>query len=473
MLSRRDFIKINGVTTAGLGVGLRPKWFKAASFESKRPPLAQRKFTSRAVEQTIKKVKAAIKDPELAWLFENCYPNTLDTTVNYSLIDGKPDTFVITGDISDMWLRDSSAQVWPYLPLIKEDAELQKLVKGVINRQSKCILIDPYANAFNFGPTGSEWDSDKTTMKPELHERKWEVDSLCYPVRLAYNYWKISGDAGFFDEQWQQAGKLILNTFIVQQRKDGRGPYHFQRKTEAASDTAPNAGYGNPVLPVGLICSIFRPSDDATIFPFLIPSNYFAVVSLKQLAEMYGSIGKDKATADECTRLADEVSSALKKYAVKDHPDFGKVLAYEVDGYGNQSLMDDANVPSLLGLPYLDAIKATDPLYINTRKMVLSKANPYFFKGTAAEGTGGPHVGLNYIWPMSIIIRGLTSTDKNEIAQCISWLKTTHGGTGFMHESFNKDNAADFTRKWFAWANTLFGELIIKVYHQYPELLSV
>ncbi len=471
MLSRRNFIKINGVTTAGLGLGLQPGWFKKPPFESKRPPVNQRKFTSKAVERMIAKVKSAIKDPELAWLFENCYPNTLDTTVNYSAIDGKPDTFVITGDINSMWLRDSSAQVWPYLPLIKEDAELQKLIKGVISRQAKCILIDPYANAFNFGPTGSEWDSDITAMKPELHERKWEVDSLCYPVRLAYNYWKLSGDTSFFDEQWQQAGKLILNTFKVQQRKDSRGPYRFQRKTEAASDTAPNGGYGNPVLPVGLICSIFRPSDDATIFPFLIPSNYFAVVSLTQLAEMYDTISRDKATSDECTRLADEVDSALKKYAVKDHPDFGKVMAYEVDGYGNQSLMDDANVPSLLGLPYLNAMEMTDPLYVNTRKMVLSKANPYFFKGTAAEGIGGPHVGLNYIWPMSIIIRALTSADLSEIRQCISWLKSTHAGTGFMHESFNKDNAADFTRKWFAWANTLFGELIIKVYHRYPDLL--
>ena len=472
MLLRRDFIKINGIITVGLGVGLKPNWFSKAQFESKRPPLRERKFTSKSVERTIAKVKSAIKDPELAWLFENCYPNTLDTTVNYSVIDGKPDTFVITGDINAMWLRDSSAQVWPYLPLIKEDTELQKLIKGVINRQAKCILIDPYANAFNPGPTGSEWDSDNTTMKPELHERKWEVDSLCYPVRLAYNYWKISGDTTFFDEQWQQAGKQLLNTLKVQQRKDAPGPYHFQRKTEIASDTAPNGGYGNPVFPIGLICSIFRPSDDATIFPFLIPSNYFAVVSLKQLAEMYTTIGKDKATAEKCTELADEVDGALKKYAVKDHPDFGKVLAYEVDGFGNQLLMDDANVPSLLGLPYLNAMDATDPLYINTRKMVLSKANPYFFKGTAAEGIGGPHVGLNYIWPMSIIIRALTSTDKAEITQCISWLKSTHAGTGFMHESFNKDNAADFTRKWFAWANTLFGELIIKVSNQHPELLS-
>ena len=471
MLTRRRFIELNGITTAGIGVGLKPSWFinDLKQFESHRPKPADRKFTSKAAEAAIKNVKAAIKDPELAWLFENCYPNTLDTTVNYTIIDGKPDTFVITGDIDAMWMRDSSAQVWPYLPLIKEDTALKDLIKGVINRQAKCILIDPYANAFNAGSTGSEWDSDRTTMKPELHERKWEVDSLCYPIRLAYNYWKISGDSSFFDERWQKAGKLILSTFKEQQRKNGAGPYHFQRKTEVASDTAPNNGYGNPVKPVGLICSVFRPSDDATIFPFLIPSNYFAVVSLRQLAELYRVIGQDKVTADACEGLATEVQNALQKYAVARHGVFGNVLAYEVDGYGNRLFMDDANIPSLLALPYLGALH--DPLYQSTRRMVLSTDNPYFFKGKVAEGIGGPHAGLNYIWPMSIIMRALTSTDKMEIKYCFKMLKNTHAGTGFMHESFNKDNADDFTRKWFAWANTLFGELIMKTHKYYPDLL--
>jgi meiotically up-regulated gene 157 (Mug157) protein len=473
MTTRRHFIKINGITAVGLSSGLRPNWFSTTDqFESHRPQLSDRKFTSKAVEEKISIIKAGIKNPELAWLFENCYPNTLDTTVNYSEVSGKPDTFVITGDINAMWMRDSSAQVWPYLPLITKDAALKKVILGVINRQAKCVLIDPYANAFNMGPTGSEWDTDNTTMKPELHERKWEIDSLCYPVRLAYNYWKLSGDSSFFDDNWQSAGKTILHTFKTQQRKDGRGPYHFQRKTEVASDTVPNSGYGNPVKPVGLICSMFRPSDDATIFPFLVPSNYFAVVSLRQMAEMFNTIGKDKATADECTALATEVHNALEKYATYQHPVYGKVLAFEVDGYGNQSFMDDANVPSLLALPYLGALPATDPVYQNTRRLVLSLDNPYFFKGTAAEGIGGPHVGMNYIWPMGIIIRGLTSTNKQEVGQCITWLKNTHAGTGFMHESFNKDNAADFTRKWFAWANTLFGELIIKTHQYYPELLG-
>ncbi len=441
-------------------------------FESRRPATADRKFTSAAVEGLIKKVKAAIADPELGWMFENCYPNTLDTTVNFSIKDGRPDTFVITGDINAMWLRDSSAQVWPYLPLINEDKKLKELILGVINRQAQCILTDPYANAFNAGPTGSEWDKDRTDMKPELHERKWEIDSLCYPVRLAYHYWKLTGDTTFFDATWQSAAKRIVSTFKEQQRKTGHGPYHFQRLTEVSSDTAPLGGYGNPVKPVGLICSIFRPSDDATIYPFLIPSNYFAAVTLGQMAEMFVTIGNEHRFSGECVALAREIQAALKKYGTAHHPVFGEVLAYEADGFGNQLFMDDANVPSLLALPYLNAIQASDPLYQNTRRLVLSSSNPYFFQGSAANGIGGPHVGLNYIWPMSIIMRALTSTDKNEITTCLKWLKNTHAATGFMHESFNKDNPADFTRKWFAWANTLFGELIIKTYHTHPDILA-
>jgi meiotically up-regulated gene 157 (Mug157) protein len=473
MLTRRNFIKLNGITTAGIGMGLKPDWFNPLDqYQTKRIKPELRRFTSTAVEDKIVKVKAAIADPEIAWLFENCYPNTLDTTVKFNDKDGKPDTFVITGDIDAMWLRDSSAQVWPYLPLIKNDPQLKNLILGVLNRQAKCVLIDPYANAFNERATGSEWDSDRTDMKPELHERKWEIDSLCYPVRLAYNYWKISGDASFFDREWQKTGKLILDTFKTQQRKKGHGPYHFQRKTEVSTDTAPISGYGNPIKPVGLICSIFRPSDDATIYPFLVPSNYFAVVSLRQLAEMYETIARDHGTGLNCRALANEVETALHKYAVGRHPVFGNILAYEVDGFGNQLFMDDANVPSLLALPYLGAMKANDPLYLATRKFVLSTSNPYFFRGKAGEGIGGPHVGMGYIWPMSIIIRALTSTNPAEIATCLKWLKHTHAGTGFMHESFNKDNPADFTRKWFAWANTLFGELIIKTQQSHPEILK-
>src|SRR5690242_4944025 len=257
MINRRKFVQ----NTALLGAGMMASKFSFAQNQgliSRRPPLSERRFTSQAVEATILRMKKVIKDPEMAWLFENCFPNTLDTTVFFKTVDGKPDTFVITGDIHAMWLRDSSAQVWPYLPLMREDKPLQQLIAGVINRQTKCILIDPYANAFNEGPTGSEYDKDLTDMKPELHERKWEIDSLCYPIRLAYHYWKYTGDTTPFDAHWHEAMKLAVATMKTQQRKDGRGPYHFGRITSWSTDTVPGGGYGNPVKPVGLIVSIFR-----------------------------------------------------------------------------------------------------------------------------------------------------------------------------------------------------------------------
>ncbi len=443
------------------------------SYPTVRVPEAMRHFSSPAIEQAIKEFKANVKDTELSWLFENCFPNTLDTTVTYTEKTGKPDTYVITGDIDAMWLRDSSAQVWPYLHFIKTDQKLKHLIAGVINHQTKCILKDPYANAFyNDEQKTGEWAHDETKMQPGIHERKWEIDSLCYPIRLAHKYWQLTGDATPFDNNWKAAIRLTLKTFKEQQRKENQGPYSFQRKTAWATDGVPMAGYGYPVKPNGLICSAFRPSDDATIYMYLIPANFFAVVSLKQAAEMIKSISKDTVLATELLTLATEVEVALKEHAVIDHPQYGKIYAYEVNGYGSYNLMDDANVPSLLSLPYLGALKKEDLIYQNTRKMLLSLNNPFFFKGKAGEGIGGPHAGKDMIWPLGIIIRGLTSTNDTEIKHCVNLLKNSHAGTGFMHESFHKDDAAKFSRKWFAWANTLFGEFLWETYKSKPGLLG-
>ena len=300
-------------------------------------------------------------------------------------------------------------------------------------------------------------------MKPELHERKYEIDSLCYPLRLAYYYWQVTGDTSVFGEEWMQAMKNILKVFHDQQRKSGYGPYKFERWTTRTTETMANGGLGTPVKPVGLIASAFRPSDDATTFLFLIPSNFMAVSSLRKAAEILNKVNGNAALAGQCTTLADEVAAALKKYAVYDHPKYGKIYAFEVDGYGSQLLMDDANVPSLLGMAYLGDVDANDPIYQNTRRFVWSDDNPYFFKGKAGQGIGGPHTGYNMIWPMTIMMKAFTSTDDAEIKQCIEALQRTDAGTGFMHESFNKDDAANFTRSWFAWQNTLFGELILKL----------
>jgi meiotically up-regulated gene 157 (Mug157) protein len=467
MSTRRNFIRTGGLTATALtiaGTGkLSASPLNESAYVSKRPAPEKRKFTSQAVEETIRQTKAKLKDPKLAWMFENCFPNTLDTTVEYKVKNGKPDTFVITGDIHAMWLRDSSAQIWPYLPLTKQDEKLKSLIAGVINRQTQCILIDPYANAFNDGPTGTGWMTDQTDMKPELHERKWEIDSLCYPVRLAYNYWKTTGDASVFDADWQKAVQLIYKTFIQQQRKDSLGPYKFLRKTDRQLDTVSNNGLGQPLKPVGLINSTFRPSDDATTYGFLIPSNFFAVTSLRQIAEISSKVTGDKQFAVKCLSLAKEVEDAIKKYAVVNHPKYGKIYAFEVDGFGNAALMDDSNVPSLLALPYLGSVELNDPVYQNTRKFVWSNDNPYFFSGKAASGIGGPHVGYDMVWPMSFIVLALTSTSDKEIASCIKTLLATDAGTGFIHETFHKDNPAKFTRPWFAWVNTLFGELVLKL----------
>ncbi|MEY4884927.1 MAG: hypothetical protein RL151_236 [Bacteroidota bacterium] len=473
--TRRDFIAQQALLATGLMTGFGNLRAEGGQpLPTNRPKPTDRRFISQAVEDTIVRMRKKMADPKLAQLFENCFPNTLDTTVDFEMIDGKPDTFVITGDIDAMWLRDSTAQVWPYLPLMKSDERLRMLIEGVIRRQGTFIRLDPYANAFYKDPSKvSEWSKDITKMKPGIHERKWEIDSLCYPIRLAWQYWKTTGHTAPFDNAWEETIRLTLQTFKEQQRKAGDGPYTFQRNTYWATDGVPISGYGYPVKPVGLICSIFRPSDDATLWPFLIPANFFAVVSLRQAAEMLDGIRKNRTLAADCRKLAAEVEAALKTYATTQHPSFGKVYAYETNGFGSYHLMDDANIPSLLSLPYLGAVKADDPTYINTRKYLLSEENPFFFRGKAGEGIGGPHAGMHMIWPLAVVMRGLTSSDVQEVRQCLHILKTTDAGTGFMHEAFHKDDASKFTRKWFAWANTIFGEFVLQVERRFPALLDL
>ncbi|RUT79099.1 glycoside hydrolase family 125 protein [Ancylomarina longa] len=473
-MERRTFFKNSILFTGGIALtGMKGyASLKQMKYISNRPLPDNRLFVSPVIDEIIDKVKKEIRNPELAWMFENCFPNTLDSTVYYSEEKGRPDTFVITGDINAMWLRDSTAQVWPYLPFVDGDEHLRKLFQGLINRQTKCVNIDSYANAFNKDSEGSHWESDNTDMKPELHERKWEIDSLCYTIRLAYHYWKATGDVSCFDTQWQEAAKKIVKTFKEQQRKEGRGSYTFQRKTSNPYDTLPGNGYGNPMNPIGLIVSSFRPSDDATVLPFLIPSNYFAVVSLKQLSEILAQLQIDTVLAKEALELAQEVEIALGEFAISKHLDYGRTIAFEVDGFGNKLFMDDANIPSLLSLPYLGALKPNDPVYLSTREFILSIKNPWFFKGKYAEGIGGPHVGVDQIWPMSIIMRAITSEKDEEIIACLKMLMKSHAGTGFMHETFHKDNPENYTRSWFAWANTLFGELVLKVYKERPSILA-
>lgn len=432
-----------------------------------RPPEAERCFTSPAVEAVIDSVGDRLgHDSETAWMFANCFPNTLDTTVTF--VDGeRPDTFVITGDIAAMWLRDSTAQVWPFVALAPTDPKLARLIAGVINRQVDCIRIDAYANAF-FRNSG-EWMEERrneTEMRPGVFERKWELDSLCYVIRLACAYWRTTGDSSPFDRRWYEAMELVLQTFRTQQRREGAGPYVFTRTTAVTHDTMPGRGYGRPWKPCGLIASGFRPSDDACVLPFLVPSNLFAVVSLEQLAQMADDILDEHDFAARCRRMSSEIRDALHDVALGPGPhgcDTGPAWCYECDGFGNRLFMDDANVPSLLSLPYLGCCAPDDPVYLATRSWVLSDRNPYFFRGREGEGVSGPHKGRRMIWPMSIIMRGLTTCDPSERSACLEMLVRTHAGTGFMHESFDADDCNIYSRSWFAWANTLFGELVLKV----------
>jgi meiotically up-regulated gene 157 (Mug157) protein len=447
------------------------------AYISQRPGASDRRFVSPAVEKEINRVSKHIGDPELRWMFANCYPNTLDTTVSMDWIDGRPDAFVITGDIQCMWLRDSSAQLHPYVHLTREDAKLRQLFRGLIARQARSILIDPYANAFMRDPatlTNLPWAKvDDTDMKAGVAERKWEIDSLCYPMRLAHDYWKASGDAVPFDALWAQGARASIRTFREQQRKDNPGPYRFLRRDKLATETQILNGYGAPTRKVGMIHSMYRPSDDACLFPFLVPANLFAVSALRKLAVVANGAAKDAALAADATALADEVEAATHAHGIMIDPATGdRLWAYEVDGFGNGHFMDDANVPSLSALSYLDCVSADDPLFQRTAKAAWSERNPYFFKGKAAEGIGGPHAGLRMIWPMAIVMRALNSNDDATILQCLRWLKASHAGTGFMHEAFDQDDPKVFTRHWFAWANGLFGELMLDLARRKPALLG-
>lgn len=471
-LSRREIL-VAGLA-GGVGLIMEPVSFLkdvTTNFPSRRPAVSERKFTSEAVEAKIAEVSEKIADPELRWLFANCFPNTLDTTIFYHEKDGKPDTYVITGDIDAMWLRDSTAQVGPYIPLAKHDEKLRKMIAGVVRRQARCIILDPYANAFFDDPNReSEWATDYTVMHPGVHECKWEIDSLCYHLRLAHMYWKATGDTSPFDAEWEHAAGLIVQTFKEQQRKHGPGPYSFLRGGPKPAPDDP-AIYGKPVKPIGLICSRFRPSDDETDYQFLIPSNFFAVASLRHMAEILNTVCHKPEAAHEATALANEVEHALREHAYVEHPKYGKTFAYEIDGFGHtSSVVEDPNVPNLLSLPYLEACRVNDPVYQATRRFVWSPDNPWFFHGKY-EGLGSPHTGPDMIWPIGTVMLGLTSTSEKEMAECVATLKATHGGKGFMHESFDKNDPTHFSRSWFAWANTLFGEFIIHLADKHPHLL--
>jgi uncharacterized protein len=399
-------------------------------------------------------------DPVLARMFRQCYPGSLETTTE-RLEDGT--TFVFTGDIPAMWLRDSAAQVRPYVPLAKHDPELQAMLRGLIRRQAHYIQLDPYANAFNREPNGAGHYSDQTEQ-PEMSawvwERKYELDSLCYPIQLCQDYLNATGDSSIFDDHLHTTFALIVDVIAREQHHDQASRYRFVRTDCPPGDTIP-FGSGTRTNFTGMSWSGFRPSDDACRFGYLIPSNMFAVVVLGYMAQFLHKYYDDAKLATRAETLCSEIDFGIQNYGIVDHPKYGKIYAYETDGYGNYTLMDDANVPSLLSIPYLGYRPASDPIYRNTRAFVLSRDNPYYAEGKHARGVGSPHTPPGRVWPIGMIMQGLTSTDQAERRALLDMLKTTTAGTDYIHESLDPDDPAQFSREWFGWANSLFGEFVI------------
>ena len=405
-------------------------------------------------------VASRLGDGRLARMFVSSYLDTIERTVRFGTKNGRDDTFVITGDIPAMWLRDSCAQVWTYLPLAKESAAMRRILRGVLNRAFDCIRIDPYANAFLYdGEEASVWADDMTEMRRGVHERKWELDSLAYPLRLAYGYWKATGDAEPFGEDYVASVRTILSAMRTAQTV---ARYSFKRRSWTPYGTLAD-GKTAPFKPNGMVSSAFRPSDDACILPLNVPGNIFAADALSKTAKVLRQTGADPSLAGECETLAGEIRRAVEESAIVDHPQFGRIYAYEIDGFGGRLVMDDANAPSLLSLPYLcDEESFSREVYDATRRMVLSGANPWFFRGSIGEGVGSSHTGANRIWPLAVAIRALTATNRAEMLQCIVQLRDTTGGTGAMHESVLATDDTEYTRGWFAWADGLFAEAVLK-----------
>ena len=418
---------------------------------------------------TIKKMAAPVyekliakKRDKLAEMYSRCFASTWDTTLQRS--DGT--VFLITGDIPAMWLRDSSAQVFHYLPHANEFAEVEEAIELMIRRQFKYIVIDPYGNAFNKEANNKHWDDDDTSWTAEqkawLWERKYEIDSLCYPIRLAHAFWKQTGNAKWCDETFLKAVENILTVWETEQHHEEKSPYYFNRVNCPPTDTLSRNGKGALVDYTGMTWSGFRPSDDACQYGYLVPANFFALRALTLLGELIAALAPNAETEARIEKLKADIKAGIEKYAVVHHEEFGDVYAYEVDGRGNYNLMDDANVPSLLSLPYLGCVSVDDPVYQNTRKMLLSKANPYYYEGTAAKGIGSPHTPANFVWPISLCIQGLTAVDADEIVELINTLESIDAGTFLMHEGVDVNDPANFTRPWFAWANSIFSEFVEK-----------
>ncbi|GAA3636114.1 glycoside hydrolase family 125 protein [Microlunatus ginsengisoli] len=394
--------------------------------------------------------------PAVAAVFSGCFLDTLEHTIALS---AGGSAFVVTGDIPAMWLRDSTVQLTPYLHFLERDPKLAQSAIAVSRRQLACIDRDPYANAFNQGPDGAGHWSDQTEMSPWVWERKYEVDSLAYPVQLAYDIWTLTGRTEHL-ELFPTVARSIVGVWRTEQDHDQTSSYRFERPG-SPGDSLARRGLGRPTGHTGLTWSAFRPSDDTCVYNYNVPANMLAFVELSHIAELADAVFDDWELAADARDLRDSIGRGLTGYAVTTGPSQEPVYAYELDGLGGVLVMDDANTPSLLSLPLIGWCELDDPLYQRTRAFLLSEANPTFSRGAAAAGIGSPHTPPGSIWPIALAVQGLTALDHGERDRMLSTLMATHADTDRMHESFDKDDPTIYTRPWFSWANAMFCELAL------------
>ncbi|EMD66243.1 hypothetical protein GGP41_006320 [Bipolaris sorokiniana] len=464
-----------------------------------RPSEECRTFKSQGLEDLITRMKDVIKDPDLYRLFQNAYPNTLDTAIKWKghAADNAEEelTFVITGDINAMWLRDSSNQMQSYLPLLNASSDansIASLYRGVINLQARYLLTSPYCNSFQaptesgIPPATNDYaNTDQvypTYSNQSVFECKYELDSLAAFLQISADYYQATGDIEFFGKfKWAQAVEAVLNVAddmtLPTYGADGAvldSPYTFQRSNVLATETFSNYGIGNPVANgTGLVRSGFRPSDDSTIYQLFIPANMMFSSFLAPTAEIMGKLNgtNTKALAQRMSSLSESLRSSIEKHATVDHPTFGKIYAFEVDGFGGRTIMDDANIPGLLSAPFYK-YPVNNETYANTRNLILSATNPYYMRGPVINAIGGPHVGLGKAWPMASIVRILTSNDDAEIVNELRQIVSSTDGLGLIHESVNSFNASDWSRQWFSWANGLYGQMLLDLEDRKPALLE-
>ncbi|KAJ2159337.1 hypothetical protein GGF46_003084 [Coemansia sp. RSA 552] len=459
-----------------------------------RPPPGCRTFRSEAVEQAIQDITAAIGDPDWKQLFTNIFPNTLDTTVAWHSggngTSKAPYTFLVTGDITAQWIRDSSNQVLPYLPYASDDNGLRLLIEGLVNMQAEELLEYPFGNAFQpprrsgLEPTENGIAKNTNVQPPydtdQVFEAKFELDSFASFLQISTAFWRATNTHGFVTSpSWSTAvsrvfqviRKLQVPTYSATHQLNP-SVVRYTRMTDSATETQFARGRGNPAKYTGMVRSLFRPSDDATILPFLVPANAFLSVELDRLSVMLATLDTLPELAEEAQELSQQIRNGVLEYGTIDHPRHGRIFVYETDGYGSSLVMDDANGPSLLSLPYLGFVNTSDPVYQNTRRMVLSADNnPWYFEGPQAAGVGSPHTGFMRVWPMAVAMRGLTSNSRSEVAECLDQLKSTTAGLGLMHESVSVVEPEEYTRSWFAWCNSLTSQFVVDALRRFPGII--